>query len=102
MYMIELKALMNKDCTGEQAQGELTKSASIIPKPLTWTSVQNLGFSGVVPSIAHLTGGTHGCYYFRGLDQKVLSPSQGPACCWAFAASAGGHYCLGDLWCHRR
>src|SRR5438477_5158034 len=85
-----------------QHQGELTKPASIIPRPLTWSSVQRLGFSGVSLDNRPLPGGTHGCYYYGRLDQVVLSPSERSARRGTFASFARGHCCDGNLWCHRR
>jgi putative transposase len=85
-----------------ERQGELTKSATIIPRPLTWSSVQRVGFSGVSLDNRPLPGGTHGCYYYGRLDQVVLSPSERSARRGTFAAFARGHYCVGNLWCHRR
>jgi hypothetical protein len=86
----------------QQGQGELTKLASIIASPLTSSTEQDLGFSGVSPLAAPFSGGMHGCYDSRGLNQEVFSPLERSACRQPFAPSAGGHCGVGNMWSHRR
>src|SRR6266446_3788996 len=65
-----------------------SNSIAVYAEHLIWTSVQAIRFFGCW---TQNTGGTHGCYYSRGIDQEALPLVARAACRGAIATLAHRH-----------